>query len=66
MLPFSQKLYREKLDKQFGRFLDVLKQVHVNLPFKEVLSQMPAYAKFLKDILTRKRKIEETSVVKLT
>ncbi|XP_070046591.1 uncharacterized protein [Nicotiana tomentosiformis] len=27
---------------------------------------MPAYAKFLREILTRKRKIEETSVVKLT
>ncbi|XP_070034840.1 uncharacterized protein [Nicotiana tomentosiformis] len=65
-LPFPQKLYREKLDKQFGIFLDVLKQVHVNLPFTEVLSQMPAYAKFLKEILTKKRKIEETSVIKLT
>ncbi|XP_070050653.1 uncharacterized protein [Nicotiana tomentosiformis] len=27
---------------------------------------MPRYAKFLKEILTKKRKIEETSVVKLT
>ncbi|XP_070032129.1 uncharacterized protein [Nicotiana tomentosiformis] len=27
---------------------------------------MPAYTKFLKDILTKKRKIEETSVVKFT
>ncbi|XP_070049066.1 uncharacterized protein [Nicotiana tomentosiformis] len=43
----------------------MLKQVHVNLPFTEVLSQMPAYANFLKEILTKKRKIEETSVVKL-
>ncbi|XP_070050488.1 uncharacterized protein [Nicotiana tomentosiformis] len=65
-LPFPQKLSREKLDKQFERFLDVLKWVHVNLPFTEVLSQMPAYAKFLKEVLMKKRKIEETSVVKLT
>ncbi|XP_070032457.1 uncharacterized protein [Nicotiana tomentosiformis] len=65
-LPFPQKLYREKLDKQFERFLDMLKQVNVNFPFTNVLSQMPAYAKFLKEILTKKRKIEETSVVKLT
>ncbi|XP_009757081.1 uncharacterized protein [Nicotiana sylvestris] len=65
-LPFLQKLYREKLDKQFERFLDVLKQFHVNLPFTEMLSQMPAYAKFLKDILTKKRNIEETAMVKLT
>ncbi|XP_070041321.1 uncharacterized protein [Nicotiana tomentosiformis] len=65
-LPFPQNLYREKLDKQFGRFLDVLKQVHANLPFTEVLSQIHAYAKFLKDIHTKKRKIKEISVVKLT
>ncbi|XP_070041051.1 uncharacterized protein [Nicotiana tomentosiformis] len=65
-LPFPQTLYREKLDKQFGRFLDVLKQIHVNLPFIEMLSQMPAYPKFLKEILKKNRKIEETSVVKLT
>ncbi|XP_019244312.1 PREDICTED: uncharacterized protein LOC109224183 [Nicotiana attenuata] len=65
-LPFPQTLYREKLDKQFERFLEMLRQVNVNLPFTEVLSQMPAYAKFLKEILTKKRKIEETSVVKLT
>ncbi|XP_070055105.1 uncharacterized protein [Nicotiana tomentosiformis] len=44
----------------------MLKQVNVNFRFTEVLSQMPAYAKFLNEILTNKRKIEETSVVKLT
>ncbi|XP_070046499.1 uncharacterized protein [Nicotiana tomentosiformis] len=65
-LPFPQKLYREKLDKQFERFMYMLKQVNVNLPFIEVLSQMPAYAKFLKEILTKKRKIEETSLADQT
>ncbi|XP_019266415.1 PREDICTED: uncharacterized protein LOC109243861 [Nicotiana attenuata] len=65
VLPFLQKLYREKLDNQFEKFLDMLKQVHVNLTFTKVLSQMQAYTKLLKKILTKKRKIEETSVVKL-
>ncbi|XP_070041480.1 uncharacterized protein [Nicotiana tomentosiformis] len=64
-LPFPQNIYREKLDKHFERFLDMLRLVNVNLPFTEVLSQMPAYAKFLKEILTKKIKIEETLVVKL-
>ncbi|XP_070057003.1 uncharacterized protein [Nicotiana tomentosiformis] len=64
-LPFPQKLYREKLDKQFERFMDMLKKVNVNLMLIEVLSQMPAYVKFLKELLKKKRKIEETSVVKL-
>ncbi|XP_070039089.1 uncharacterized protein [Nicotiana tomentosiformis] len=65
-LPFPQKLYREKLHKQFDSFLDMLRQVNVNLSFTEVISQIPAYTKFFKEILTKKRKIEETSVVKLT
>ncbi|XP_009613671.1 uncharacterized protein LOC107826815 [Nicotiana tabacum] len=64
-LPFPQKMKREKLDKCFGRFLEMLKQLYVNIPFTEVLTQMPAYAKFLKEILSRKRKLEETIVVKL-
>nr|XP_009619978.1 uncharacterized protein LOC104111883 [Nicotiana tomentosiformis] len=65
-LPFPQKQRREKLDKQFGCFLEVLKHVHVNLPFTEVLSQMPAYAKFLKEILSNKRKVKGILVFKLT
>ncbi|XP_070056653.1 uncharacterized protein [Nicotiana tomentosiformis] len=65
-IPFFQKLYREKLDKQFEKFLDMLRHINVNLPFTDIISQKPAYAKFLKEILTKKRKIEKTSVVKLT
>ncbi|XP_070048470.1 uncharacterized protein [Nicotiana tomentosiformis] len=38
--------------------VDKKKKVNVNLPFTEVLSQIPAYAKFLKEILTKKRKLE--------
>ncbi|XP_033513094.1 uncharacterized protein [Nicotiana tomentosiformis] len=64
-LPFPQKMKREKLDKCFGRFLKMLKQLYVNIPFTEVLTQVPAYAKFLKEILSSKRKLEETTVVKL-
>nr|XP_009613220.1 uncharacterized protein LOC104106383 [Nicotiana tomentosiformis] len=32
---------------------------------EKVLTQMPAYAKFLKEILSSKRKLEETNVIKL-
>ncbi|KAK4708648.1 hypothetical protein R3W88_029573 [Solanum pinnatisectum] len=55
----------KKLDKCFGKFLEMLKQLHMNIPFTEVVTQMPAYAKFLKEILSSKRKLEETSVVKI-
>ncbi|XP_070035002.1 uncharacterized protein [Nicotiana tomentosiformis] len=55
---------REKLDKYFER-LEMLEQLYVKIPFTEVLTQMPAYAKLLKEIMSSKRKLEETTVVKL-
>ncbi|XP_070004875.1 uncharacterized protein [Nicotiana sylvestris] len=64
-LPLPQKMKREKLDKCFGRFSEMLKQLYVNIPFTEILTQMPTYAKFLKEILSSKRKLEETIVDKL-
>ncbi|OIS97023.1 hypothetical protein A4A49_60707, partial [Nicotiana attenuata] len=63
---FPQKMKREKLDKQFSKFLDILKQLYINISFTEALTQMPSYAKFLKEILSSKRKLEKVSVVKLT
>ncbi|XP_019232260.1 PREDICTED: uncharacterized protein LOC109212971 [Nicotiana attenuata] len=57
---------RENLDNQFAKFLEILKQIHINIPFTDALLQMPSYAKFLKEILSSKRKLEEVSVVMLT
>ncbi|KAK8974684.1 hypothetical protein V6N11_013150 [Hibiscus sabdariffa] len=56
---FPQRLKKQKQDYQFKKFLDILKQVHINLPLVEALQQMPNYAKFLKDMVTRKKRIEE-------
>ncbi|KAK8666001.1 hypothetical protein V6N13_006154 [Hibiscus sabdariffa] len=57
--PFPQRLKKQKQDYQFKKFFDILKQVHINLPLVEALQQMPNYAKFLKDMVTRKKRIEE-------
>ncbi|KAK8593454.1 hypothetical protein V6N12_045535 [Hibiscus sabdariffa] len=57
--PFPQRLKKQKQDYQFKKFFDILKQVHINLPLVEALQQMPNYAKFLKDMVTRKKHIEE-------
>jgi len=39
-------IVKAKLDAQFGKFLDILKKLHVKSPFIDTLSQMPMYAKF--------------------
>ncbi|KAK8510977.1 hypothetical protein V6N12_036889 [Hibiscus sabdariffa] len=57
--PFPQRLKKQKHDYQFKKFFDILKQVHINLTLVEALQRMPNYAKFLKDIVSRKKQIEE-------
>jgi glutaredoxin-related protein len=37
-----------KLDKQYARFVELLKKINVNIPFIDVVTQMPTYTKFLK------------------
>ncbi|XP_021718880.1 uncharacterized protein LOC110686578 [Chenopodium quinoa] len=65
-LPYPQKFMRHKLDEKFGRFIDMLKQLHLSLPFTDVINQMPNYAKFLKDILSGKRTCEVMESINLT
>jgi len=64
-LPFPQRFAKAKLDSQFGKFLDMFKKLHIDVPFLDALSQMPFYAKFLKEILSKKRKIDEHETVAL-
>ncbi|XP_021730693.1 uncharacterized protein LOC110697617 [Chenopodium quinoa] len=58
-VPFPGRLAERKLNDKFPKFLSVMKNLHINLPFIEVVTQMPSYSKFLKDILTNKRKLND-------
>nr|XP_016461372.1 PREDICTED: uncharacterized protein LOC107784715 [Nicotiana tabacum] len=64
-LHFPQRIKHKKLDKCFGQFLEMLKQLYVNTPFIELLTQMTAYEIFLKEMLSSKRLLEETTMIKL-
>ncbi|XP_027348020.1 uncharacterized protein LOC113859445 [Abrus precatorius] len=64
-LPYLARLKKDKDDEQFGKFLSLFRQLHINLPFVDVLAQMPKYAKFLKDLLSNKKKLEELATVTL-
>ncbi|GKF93376.1 hypothetical protein Tco_0280095 [Tanacetum coccineum] len=59
IVPFPKRLRKEKDEAQQKKFLENLKQLHINLPFIEALAQTPKYAKFLKGLLTNKSKLEE-------
>ena len=43
----------------------MFKKIEINIPFLEALTQIPLYAKFMKEILSRKRKIAEEGIVSL-
>ncbi|GJV62844.1 reverse transcriptase domain-containing protein [Tanacetum coccineum] len=47
-VPFPRRLRKEKEKAQQKKFLENLKQLHINLPFIEALAQIPKYVKFLK------------------
>ena len=65
-VPFSQRLQQSKIEEQFARFLKTFQKLEISMSFTEVVTQMPLYAKFLKEILSKKRKIAEEGVVNLT
>ena len=66
IVSFPQRLQKAKREEQFSSFLDIFKKIEINIPFAEVINQMPNYAKFLKEILNKKRKIAAEGIVNLT
>ena len=56
---FPQRPQKSKMEDQFSKFLNMFKKIEINIPFVEALAKMPHYAKFMKDILSKKRKFAE-------
>jgi hypothetical protein len=54
--PYLERLRAQKKNVHFAKILEVFKQVQINIPFLDAIQQVPAYAKFLKDLVTIKRK----------
>ena len=66
IIPYLQRLRKNKLDMQFGRFMDIFKKLHINIPFVEALEQMPGYMKFMKDVLSKKWKLGDYETIALS
>ncbi|XP_042023014.1 uncharacterized protein LOC121770332 [Salvia splendens] len=65
-IPYPQRVQKKKTNAQFSRFLDIFRKVQINIPLVEALQQMPSYAKFLKDVVSNKRRWMEYETVNLT
>ncbi|XP_022860319.1 uncharacterized protein LOC111380892 [Olea europaea var. sylvestris] len=57
---------KKEFDEKFTKFLEVFKKIHINIPFAESLAQIPDYTKFLNNVMSKKKKLEEFEIVKLT
>ena len=53
--PFPQALRGKKRLNNPTEIFEVLRQVKVNISLLDMIKQVPAYAKFLKDLCTVKR-----------
>ncbi|KAK9714256.1 hypothetical protein RND81_06G082000 [Saponaria officinalis] len=65
-VPFPQRLAKAKLEQKYGKFLEILKNMHINIPFIDVISEIPSYGKFLKELISSKKKLGATSTINLT
>ncbi|XP_015947503.1 uncharacterized protein LOC107472494 [Arachis duranensis] len=64
-LPYPQRFNKETKDQHFRKFLETFKKLEINIPLAEALEQMPLYAKFLKELINKKRSWLEKETILL-
>ena len=55
--PFPQRLVKPKQGTITNEIMEIFKQVSINILLLNDIKQVPAYAKFLKDLCTKKRQL---------
>ncbi|GJZ10073.1 reverse transcriptase domain-containing protein [Tanacetum coccineum] len=65
-IPHPRRLRKEKLEVQYGKFLDMIHVFRINVPLVDVLAGMSNYGKFLKELVSNKHKLEQISLAFLS
>ncbi|XP_074266891.1 uncharacterized protein LOC141590184 [Silene latifolia] len=55
-VPFPQRLARPRIEKKYEKFVEILKGMNVTIPFLDMITEIPSYGKFLKELVTLKKK----------
>ncbi|GKD33601.1 hypothetical protein Tco_1249110, partial [Tanacetum coccineum] len=50
------------MEERYAKFIDLIKEVRIDVPLVDVLAGIPIYRKFLKDLVSNKSKMEQISV----
>jgi hypothetical protein len=66
MAPYLDRLLALRKGGKFEDYLEVFKQVQINIPFLDAIQQVLSYAKFLNDLITIKRRTNVPKKVYLT
>ena len=65
-LLFPQRFRKAKVDAQFAKFLDIFKKLEVNIPFDDALAQKLNYVKFMKEIMSNRKKLDAYGTISLS
>ncbi|XP_050233295.1 uncharacterized protein LOC126681788 [Mercurialis annua] len=65
-VPFLGRLKKTQDNQKFHKFLEIFKKLQINISFADALREMPQYAKFLKEIITKKRSWDDKGTISLT
>ncbi|XP_075099138.1 uncharacterized protein LOC107806988 [Nicotiana tabacum] len=63
--PFPQRLVKQKKADQYKKFMEILRQIQLNIPLMDALREIPGYAKMMKDLMSRKFDFQDLSNVTL-
>ena len=61
-LPYPQRSQKKNLDEQF---LQAFKKLSINITFVEALQKIPNCIKFMREMIFKKKTLEEYEIVKL-
>jgi hypothetical protein len=60
-MPFPGKKHKSKEEEQYNRFCEWMRPLFLQIPLTEAI-KMPPYSKYMKDIVTNKRKIPNEEI----
>ena len=64
-IPYPRRVRKPQVDDQFGKFIEVIQKLYVNIPLLDAM-QVPTYAKYIRDILNKKKPLPTMEIIKLT
>ncbi|XP_070667526.1 uncharacterized protein [Malus domestica] len=65
-MPYPERLKPKVKDQQLTNFMKTLSKVQINLLLIDAIKNIPSYAKFFKDVCTKKKKLVDFEKVILT